>query len=65
MLWIVDRIENGIAVIETESGTLELELKYLPEGTKEGNVIKLTLSPEEEKKRRERIKKKMDRLFTD
>ncbi len=65
MLWIVDRIENGIAVIETESGTLELELKYLPEGTKEGNVIKLTLSPEEEQKRRERIKKKMDRLFTD
>ena len=65
MLWIVDRIENGIAVIETESGTLELELKYLPEGTKEGNVIKLTLSPEEEQKRRERIKKEMDRLFTD
>lgn len=65
MLWIVDRIENGIAIIETESGTLELELKYLPEGTKEGNVIKLTLSPEEEQKRRERIKKKMDRLFTD
>ncbi len=65
MLWIVDRIENGIAVIETESGTLELELKYLPDGTKEGNVIKLTLSPEEEQKRQERIKKKMDRLFTD
>ncbi len=65
MLWIVDRIENGIAIIETESGTLELELKYLPEGTKEGSVIKLTLSPEEEQKRRERIKKKMDRLFTD
>ena len=65
MLWIIDRIENGIAVIETESGTFELELKYLPEGTKEGNVIKLTSSSEEEQKRRDSIKKKMNRLFTD
>lgn len=65
MLWIVDRIENDIAVIETEFGSVNIELKFLPSGIKEGNVIKLDLSPEDEEKRRERIRKKMNRLFTD
>lgn len=65
MLWIVDRIENDIAVIETESGNINIELKHLPEGTKEGSVIKLDLSAEDEQKRRKNICEKMNRLFAD
>ena len=65
MLWIIDRIENGVAVIETPEGMVNINLNFLPEGVSEGDVISLELSKTEIEKRRERIKGKMNSLFKD
>ena len=63
MFWIVDRIEGNIAVIEAGEDIFNVPLSSLPAKTKEGSVIWAELSPEEEEKRREHIKQKMNRLF--
>lgn len=39
-MMVVDRVENGIAVIENENGDLfRLPLSELPEGVREGSVL--------------------------
>ena len=39
---IIDRIEEGFAVIELdEENYIEVPLKYLPEGVKEGEALNL------------------------
>lgn len=65
MLWTVDRIEEDFAVIETPSGMINIELKFLPEGIAEGNIISLNIDISEEEKTTARIKEKMNRLFKD
>lgn len=41
MEYCVDRIEAGVAVLETPDGvTVQLSLAVLPEGTKEGSVLR-------------------------
>ena len=49
MKWIVDRIENNIAIIEvqqanTASVQIEVPLSALPPTTKEGDIILLEIS---------------------
>jgi len=45
--WIVDRFEGDRAVVETEDRTtLELPRRLLPEGTEEGDVLRVSGSPE-------------------
>jgi hypothetical protein len=49
MKWIVDRIENNIAIIEvqqanTASIQIEIPLSALPSETKEGDIILLEIS---------------------
>lgn len=39
---IIDRFEGGIAVVETDSGMLDIARELLPENTVEGDVIVLT-----------------------
>lgn len=42
MQWIIDRITEGIAVIETENGThITMRQEYLPAGAKEGSVLRV------------------------
>lgn len=41
---IIDRIEGRIAVIELDTENyLEIPLKYLPEGVKEGQALKFSI----------------------
>ncbi len=40
MKYIVDRIENGIAVLETEDGFIEIEIALLPDNVREGSVLR-------------------------
>ena len=55
---VVDRIEEGVAVIIADDGTrFELPLESLPEGAREGSVLKQTAhglepDPDEEELRR-------------
>lgn len=64
MKWIIDRIENDIAVCELENGELlDVKISALPKGIKEGDVIKLSVDETEANERKERIDKLMNSLF--
>lgn len=64
MKWIIDRIENNIAVCELENGELlDVKISALPKGIKEGDVIKLSVDDTETNERKERIDKLMNSLF--
>lgn len=66
---IVDRIEDGIAVVELEDGShRDIPLGELPAGTREGSLLKKTeqgweLDPDEERRRRERAAELTKKLF--
>ena len=52
---IVDRIEADFAVCEIEEGSFtDIPLKALPNGVKEGDVIKISVEAEETEKRKSR-----------
>lgn len=65
----VDRIENGIAVIEGDDGAFfQLPASQLPHGVREGSVLRRTqdgfvLDPEAERERRHMLYEKTKRLF--
>jgi len=40
-IYIIDRIENGIALCETETDLLPIALQQLPPGSREGSVIRV------------------------
>ena len=67
----VDRIENDTAVCEREDmSVVELAFSSLPQGTKEGSVLKVengiySLDESEEKRRRKRILELQNMLFSD
>lgn len=69
MKYIIDRIENGFAVCETEEMKIvNISLDILPEEVKEGSVLlfedgKYVLLAEEEKERRDRILSLQDDIF--
>ncbi|MBA7634947.1 hypothetical protein ES703_42546 [subsurface metagenome] len=63
---VVDRIEGDLAVVELEwREVVNIPLKYLPEGTREGNVLDIIfrINPEREKERRGEIKKLQKELL--
>ncbi len=64
----VDRIEEGIAVLEEDGRWFHLPVNTLPEGTKEGSLLVRTengfaLDPETEKKLRAEMAERTRRLF--
>jgi len=66
MNWIIDRIENNIAVCEIDMGeTIDIPLSALPQGIKEGDVLSLSLNKEETNNRKEKINNLMNNLFKD
>ena len=70
MTLFVDRIEGGFAVCETETGErLTLALSDLPDGVREGSVLKgdeagsFVLDAEAEDKRRQELFDRQEDLF--
>ncbi len=69
MIYIVDRIENGVAVLVDDNGeTLEISAKLLPEGAKESDALTkekegFVLCENERKIREEKAKKLLEKLF--
>lgn len=52
---VVDRIEEGMAILETEGGaTLEVPMESLPWGVHEGTVLEIAFRIDEEEERRRR-----------
>ena len=42
-MWVIDRIENGIAVIECNDSTFDVPVSALPGGVKEGMVLSVSI----------------------
>ena len=41
-MMVIDRFEQDFAVVETDDGIIDISRIYLPENSKEGDVISLT-----------------------
>lgn len=70
MVYIVDRIESGIAVLEDENMKhTEISINSLPENTKEGSVLVLnsngafTLDMAQTEKRKQKMLDLQNKLF--
>lgn len=71
MIYVIDRIEEGIAVLVSDSGEkIEVLLSGLPSGAHEGSCLRpcergFALDEEEEAARKRRIERKLNALFVD
>lgn len=71
MIYIIDRIEEGVAVLVSDSGEkMEVPLSGLPSGAHEGSCLRpcergFALDEEEEAARKRRIERKLNALFVD
>ena len=66
MRGVIDRIEEGIAVIELEDRSQVLfPAKRLPKGAREGSVLRIdiTYDAQATKRQREKIKRLQERLL--
>lgn len=64
--WTIDRIEGEIAVVEIVEGkTVDIPLSALPEGVREGSVLRIETDPDEEARRKKKIRSLFDRLRVD
>ena len=62
-MFIVDRIEGNIAVVEFEDTYLDIPLSCFKEEISEGDVLYLTVDKEETEHRKMSTKAILDRLF--
>lgn len=64
-MFIIDRLEGDWAVVESPAGVFNLPRALLPEGAKEGDVLKLdiTLDTAATAARRRRIKTLLDEIL--
>lgn len=65
MNWIIDRIENDIAVCEAGDISFDVPLSALPHGAAEGDVIALKLDTALTAERKDMINNLMNNLFKD
>lgn len=65
MTWIIDRIENNIAVCEVDGSTIDIPLFALPKGVREGDAVSVSIDKEQTENRKENINKLMNSLFKD
>lgn len=70
-IYVIDRIEGGIAVLVGDSGEkAEIPLSDLPAGAHEGSCLRphgqgFALDEDEEAARKRRIERKLNSLFVD
>lgn len=66
MKFVIDRFENGFAVIELQDGEIvNLPIQILPMNTKEGDVVILKVSQKETDKRNQEMYHKYKHLWID
>ena len=68
MIYIIDRIENGIAVLESQDEIFEIPKSMLPKDIQEGQVLvkngdSYTIDWDLTKKRRSSIKNRLEKLL--
>lgn len=62
-MFVVDRIEGNIVVLEYEDVTINVPLSYFKEEIVEGDILYLKVDKEETEKRKEMTKEKLIKLF--
>lgn len=66
MKFVIDRFENGFAVIELQDGEIvNLPIQILPMNIKEGDVVILKVSQKETDKRNQEMNDKYKHLWID
>ena len=66
--YIIDRIEEGFAVVECDGEMLNIKLNILPEGVKSGDVLtksngNFIINQQEQQTRQQKIQKLQHELF--
>lgn len=66
--YIIDRIEEGFAVVECDGEMLNIKLNILPEGVKSGDVLtksdgNFIINQQEQQTRQQKILKLQQELF--
>lgn len=65
MRWVIDRIESDIAIIEAGKECINVPVKCLPKGVKEGDVLSVNIDKDATSEQLKRARSKMDSLFSD
>ena len=70
MNYVIDRIENGIAILENQAEILEISTSRLPKDAKEGHVLvkegeSYIIDHDLTNKRRGSIKNRLEKLLGD
>lgn len=60
---IIDRFENGYALIETPGGLISLPAAELPPEAREGDVLRIVVDPDATRAREAEMRKRLDALF--
>ena len=60
---IIDRFEGEFAVIEADSGMINIPRSEIPPSAKEGDVLRFIIDSDETTSRKERIEGLMDKVF--
>ena len=64
MRLIIDRFENGMAIVELEDGSIaEMPRICLPDDALQGSIVEIKTLCEETRKRRAEMRSKMSSLF--
>jgi len=62
-LLIIDRFEDGYAVLETDNGFVNIPRADLPSKAREGDILILSINETDTVARKKRINDKMKHLF--
>lgn len=66
MKFTIDRFEGEYAVVELENmDMINIPKEILPEGTKEGDILEVSINKDETEEREKRIEEKFNRLLWD
>ncbi len=64
MRYTIDRFEGKCAIVELDDSTMAVvEIRALPAGVKEGDVVRVKVGESQRIGRERRMAKKMNRLF--
>lgn len=63
MKYVIDRFEGEFAVIETDSGTVDMPKCLLPKETCEGSIIEINVLEQETKEQKEKMQERLNNLF--
>jgi len=59
---VVDRIEGDLAVLEADGQLLDFPFSALPEGTREGDILLISIDRDHTRSRTERAEARLARL---